>query len=41
MTLALEKVRTDDNGADMMTKTLPKGQFEVCYEIAGLGVIST
>jgi len=39
--LELEKVHTDDNGADMMTKALPRGKFEVCCEIAGLTVIST
>jgi len=39
--LELEKVHTDDNGADMMTKALPRGKFEVCCEIAGLAVIST
>ena len=39
--LELKKVHTDDNGADMMTKALPRGKFEVCCEIAGLAVIST
>jgi len=39
--LALEKVHTNDNGADMMTKALPREKFEVCYEIVGLAVIST
>jgi len=39
--LALEKFHTDDNGADMITKALPRGKFEVCCEIAGLAVIST
>ena len=33
--LELEKVDTDDNGANMMTKALPRGKFEVCCEIAG------
>ena len=39
--LELAKVHTDDNGADMMTKALPRGKFEACCEIAGLAVIST
>ena len=39
--LKLSKIHTDDNGADMMTKTLPRGKFEVCCEIAGLAIIST
>ena len=36
----LEKVHTDDNGADMMTKSLPRGKLEVCREIAGMAVSS-
>jgi len=39
--LELEKVHTDDNGTDMMTKALPRGKFEVCCEIASLAVIYT
>ena len=39
--LELAKIHTDDNGADMMTKALPRGKFEVCCEIADLAVIST
>ncbi|WVZ07206.1 hypothetical protein V8G54_020552 [Vigna mungo] len=39
--LELAKVQTNDNGADMMTKALPRGKFEVCCEIAGLADIST
>jgi len=39
--LELEKVHTDDNDADMITKTLPRAKFEVCYEIARLVVTST
>jgi len=38
--LELEKVHTIDNGADMMTKALPRRKFEVCCEIANLAVIS-
>jgi len=37
----LEKVYTDGNGANMMTKALPRGKFEVSCEIASLAVIST
>jgi len=39
--LALEKVHTDDNGVDMMTKELPRRKFKVCCEIVDLAVIST
>nr|KYP59970.1 Retrovirus-related Pol polyprotein from transposon TNT 1-94 [Cajanus cajan] len=39
--LELAKIHTDDNGANMMTKALPRGKFEICFEIAGLAVIST
>ena len=39
--LELAKIHTDDNGADMMTKTLLRGKFEVCCEIASLAVTST
>ena len=38
---ALEKVHTDDNGANMMTKAFSKAKFEVCCEITDLAVIST
>jgi len=38
--LELAKVRTNDNGADMMTKVLPRWKFEACCEIAELGTIS-
>jgi len=34
--LELEKIHTDDNGLDMMTKTLPKGKFKTCRFISGL-----
>nr|GMD98856.1 Retrovirus-related Pol polyprotein from transposon TNT 1-94 [Ipomoea batatas] len=27
--LELEKIHTDDNGSDMMTKALPRGKFEI------------
>jgi hypothetical protein len=34
--LELEKVHTDDNGADMMTKPLPRDKLETCNKIAGM-----
>ena len=37
----LEKVHTDDNGADMCTKALPRMKFESCRLIAGLAISST
>ena len=33
---ALEKIHTDDNGSDMMTKSLPAVKFDSCKEKAGL-----
>ena len=39
--LELTKVHTDDNCADMMTKSLPRSKSETCCEIAGLAIIST
>ena len=39
--LELEKVHTDDNGADMLTKSLPRDKFETCCLIAGLASSST
>ena len=39
--LELAKVHTDDNGADMLTKALPRGKFEVCCMIAGMAVTFT
>ncbi|RDX75129.1 hypothetical protein CR513_45039, partial [Mucuna pruriens] len=39
--LELAKVHIDDNGADMMTKRVPRGKFEACCEIAGLAITST
>ena len=35
--LQLEKIHTDDNGSDMMTKALPKEKLVVCREVAGMG----
>ena len=37
----IEKVHMNDNGADMMTKSLPKGKLEVCRRIGGMAVSST
>jgi len=37
----LAKVHTNDNCADMMTKTLLRRKFETCCEIVGFSIIST
>lgn len=34
--LTLEKVHTDDNGADMLTKPLPKEKLLFCRQKTGL-----
>ncbi|KAH0972829.1 hypothetical protein GBA52_024985 [Prunus armeniaca] len=34
--LQLEKIHTDDNSSDMMTKSLPKDKYEFCRGAAGL-----
>nr|GMD64832.1 Retrovirus-related Pol polyprotein from transposon TNT 1-94 [Ipomoea batatas] len=39
--LELEKIHTDENGSDMMTKALPRGKFEACCSIAGMAISST
>ncbi|RDY10827.1 hypothetical protein CR513_04603, partial [Mucuna pruriens] len=39
--LELAKVHTNDNGADMMIKAVPRGKFEVYYEITKLAITST
>ena len=39
--LELAKIHTNENGADMMTKALPRGKFEACCEVAGLAVLFT
>ena len=39
--LELEKIHTDDNGADMMTKALPREKLEACCSIAGMTKAST
>jgi hypothetical protein len=33
--LQIEKIHTNENGVDMMTKTLPKEKLEFCKEVAG------
>ena len=38
--MELEKIHTDDNGSDMLTKVLPRGKFEFCREVAGLALPS-
>ncbi|GAA0152214.1 hypothetical protein LIER_10750 [Lithospermum erythrorhizon] len=35
----IEKVHTNDNGADMFIKVLPEGKFDKCCSIAGLAVV--
>ncbi|RDX67831.1 hypothetical protein CR513_53245, partial [Mucuna pruriens] len=39
--LELDKVHTDDNGTNMMTKVVPRGKFEACCEIVWLAITST
>jgi ribonuclease HI len=34
--LHIEKIYTDDNGSDMITKTLPMQKLEICKRIAGM-----
>ncbi|KAL5757076.1 hypothetical protein ACOSQ2_021822 [Xanthoceras sorbifolium] len=34
--LQVEKIHTNDNGADMMTKNLPREKLVICREIAGM-----
>ena len=34
--LQLQKIHTDDNGADMLTKTLPKERQEICRQLVGM-----
>ena len=38
---ALDKIHTDDNGADMCTKTLPKWKLEACRLVARVATSST
>ena len=37
----IEKIHTDNNGSDMLTKTLPREKLGVCYFIAGMVSPST
>ena len=37
--LFLEKVHPDDNGSDMMTKSLLKGKHDVCFTKVGMGLV--
>ena len=39
--IELEKIHTDNNGSDMMTKALSKDKFETCRSIAGMTTTST
>uniref|UniRef100_A0A803N8D3 Reverse transcriptase Ty1/copia-type domain-containing protein n=1 Tax=Chenopodium quinoa TaxID=63459 RepID=A0A803N8D3_CHEQI len=39
--LELEKIHTDDNGSDMMTKALQRGKFETFHSISGMETTST
>lgn len=34
--MQLEKVHTDDNGADMLTKVVTREKLEVCRQLAGM-----
>jgi len=34
--LSLEKIHTDENGSNMMTKILPAGKYVICKEKASL-----
>ena len=36
--MQIEKVHTDDNGADMLTKVVTRGKLEVCRRLAGMTV---
>ena len=39
--LQLEKIHTDENGSDMLTKTLPREKFEFCRLATGMVMTST
>ena len=34
--MQIEKVHTDDNGADMLTKVVTRGKLEVCRRLADM-----
>ena len=38
--LEFEKIHTDDNGSDMMTKMVTKDKLNVCCQVAGLVIPS-
>ncbi|KAG8481286.1 hypothetical protein CXB51_026104 [Gossypium anomalum] len=39
--LELQKIHTNDNGADMLTKALPRGKFETCCLTSGMEAFPT
>lgn len=39
--IEFKKIHTDDNGSDMLTKSLSRGKFEECCLIAGMAISST
>lgn len=39
--MEVDKVHTDENGSDMMTKSLPRGKLEHCKLIAGMVITPT
>ena len=39
--LQLEKIHTDENGSDMLTKTLPREKFEFYRLVTGMVMTST
>ena len=34
--MELEKIHTNDNGSDMLTKVLTRGMFEFCHMVAAM-----
>ena len=39
--LELEKIHTDDNGSDMLTKVLTRSKLESCCTVAGMAILPT
>ena len=39
--LELEKIHTDDNGSDMLTKVLTRSKLETCCTVAGMAILPT
>lgn len=35
-TVMLQKIHTDDNAADMLTKAVPEAKFKFCLDLAGI-----